>query len=142
MKQINELKIGDKFKKTTVVTEEMINGFAKYTGDKNPVHIDEQFASNTIFKKRIAHGFLVGSFISAVLGNDFPGNGTIYLSQSLMFRAPVFINDKVTVKVEVLDFPKPERVLLKTTCVNQDGKVVIDGEAFIIPPKGVVLNNG
>lgn len=140
MKKINELKIGDKFSKSTLVTEEMINGFAKYTRDNNPVHLDEQFASKTIFKKRIAHGFLVGSFISAVLGNDFPGNGTIYLSQSMKFRAPVFINDEVTVEMEVVDFPKPERVLLKTNCLNQNGEVVIEGEAFIIPPKEVTLS--
>lgn len=133
------LKIGDKYSKSTLVTEKMINGFAEYTGDNNPVHLDEEFASKTMFKKRIAHGFLIGSFISAVLGNDFPGNGTIYLSQTLKFRAPVYINDEVTVEMEVLDFPKPGRVLFKTTCINQTGKIVIDGEAFIIPPQDVKL---
>lgn len=139
MNKLIELKIGDKYSKSTIITEEMINGFAKYTGDNNPVHLDEKFASKTMFKKRIAHGFLIGSFISAVLGNDFPGNGTIYLSQSMKFRAPVYINDEITVEMEVIDFPKPGRVSLKTTCLNQDGKVVIDGEAYIIPPQEVTL---
>jgi len=134
MKKIKEIKIGTKFSKSTQVTEEMINGFAKYTGDNNPVHLDEEFASKTMFKKRIAHGFLVGSFISAILGNDFPGNGTIYLSQSMKFRAPVFINDKITVEVEVIDCPKENRATLKTTCVNQENVVVLEGEAFVIPP--------
>ena len=140
MTQIIELKIGDSFSINTLVTEDMINGFAKYTKDNNPIHLDEQFASKTMFKKRIAHGFLVGSFISAVLGNDFPGKGTIYLSQSLKFRAPVFINDIISVNVEVVDFPKPDRVLLKTTCLNQNEKIVIEGEAFVIPPPHITLN--
>ena len=141
MKKIMELRIGDKFNQSTLVTEEMINGFAKYTGDNNPLHLDEKFASKTIFKKRIAHGFLVGSFISAVLGNNFPGKGTIYLSQSIKFRAPVFINDEITVNAEVLDFPKKQRILLKTTCQNQNGEIVIEGEAFIIPPHYVKIIN-
>lgn len=134
MKNIKQIKIGTKFLKSTLVTEEMINGFAKYTGDNNPVHLNEKFASKTMFKKRIAHGFLVGSFISAILGNDFPGNGTIYLSQSMKFRAPVFINDEITVEVEVIDIPKENRLTLRTTCVNQENVVVLEGEAFVIPP--------
>ncbi len=139
MNKTMELRIGDKYSQSTLVTEEMINGFAKYTGDKNPLHLDEVFASKTIFKKRIAHGFLVGSFISAVLGNDFPGKGTIYLSQSIKFKAPVFINDEITVNVEVLDFPKKQRILLKTTCQNQNREIVIEGEAFVIPPQYVKI---
>ena len=85
-----EYKIGDLYSKKFQISEDMINGFAKYTGDKNPVHLNEEFASKTIFKTRIAHGFLVGSLISSVLGNDFPGNGTIYLSQSMKFMKPVY----------------------------------------------------
>ena len=134
MKELEKLKVGDKFSKRTLVTEEMINGFAKYSGDNNPVHLDEEFASKTLFKKRIAHGFLVGSFISAVLGNDFPGQGTIYLSQTMKFMAPVFINDTIKIDVEVVDFPKTNKVSLKTTCTNQDNIVVIEGEALVIPP--------
>lgn len=135
---MSKLMIGNVFSKKTVITDEAIKGFAKYTGDKNPVHLDEDFASKTLFKKRIAHGFLVGSFISAVLGNDFPGNGTIYLSQSMKFRAPVFIGDEISVEVEVLSFPKSGRAMLKTNCLNQHGKIVIEGEALIIPPQETV----
>ena len=135
MIKINRYRIGSKFSKSTIVTEKMIDGFAKYTGDVNPIHLDEQFASKTMFKKRIAHGFLVGSFISAVLGNDFPGNGTIYLSQSLKFRAPVFINDKITVDVEIIDFPKENWATLNTVCTNQENVVVLEGEALVILPK-------
>ena len=83
MKKIKSIKIGDKFSKSKLVTEKMINEFAKQTGDNNPLHLDEEFAAKTQFTKRIAHGFLIGSFISAVLGNDFPGEGTIYLSQTM-----------------------------------------------------------
>ncbi len=134
-----EFKIGDKYIKTKLVTEEMINGFAKYTGDENPAHLDAEYAAKTKFKKRIAHGFLIGSFISAVLGNDFPGEGTIYLSQSMRFLAPVFINDKITVSIEIIDFPKDKRIQLKTICSNQDDVIVIEGEATVLPPLGSVL---
>jgi 3-hydroxybutyryl-CoA dehydratase len=132
---IQTLKIGDSFSRKTMVYEESINGFAKYSGDYNPVHIDEQYASETIFKHRIAHGFLIGSFISAVLGNEFPGNGTIYLSQTMKFRAPVYIGDEISIEVEIIDFPKENRVLLSTICKNQNDIIVIEGEALIIPPE-------
>jgi acyl dehydratase len=133
------IRTGDRYSRTFPVTGEIIEGFAKYSNDHNPVHLDEAYAAGTVFGKRIAHGFLVGSFISAVLGNDFPGNGTIYLSQSLKFRAPVFIGDAITVEVEVTDIPKENRLTLRTTCTNQDGRIVVEGEAFIIPPAGADL---
>lgn len=139
MKKSKELKIGDKFSKSILVTDEMINGFAKYTGDNNPVQVNDQFASETIFRKRIAHGFLVGSLISAVLGNDLPDKVTINLSQTLKFKAPVFIDDEIIANVEVLDFTKEKRIRLKKTCTNKDGIVVLDGEPIIIPPQGVFL---
>jgi len=137
----NNLKFnkGDCFIKTVQVTNEMILGFADNSGDKNPVHLDESYASNTIFKKRIAHGFLVGSLISAILGNDFPGEGTIYLSQLMKFKAPVFIDDKIDVQVVILSFPKGKQILLETKCINQNGVVVIDGEAIVLPPMGSIL---
>lgn len=133
------IRTGDKFSKSFTMTEQKIIGFAKHSEDQNPIHLNEEYAKNSIFKKRIAHGFLVGSFISAVLGNDFPGNGTIYLSQTMKFKAPVFINDVITVELEVIDIPKENRVLLKTNCLNQDNQVVIEGEALIIPPIGTIL---
>jgi 3-hydroxybutyryl-CoA dehydratase len=133
------IRTGDRFSRTFPVSAETIEGFAKYSSDRNPVHLDEKYAASTIFGKRIAHGFLVGSFISAVLGNDFPGNGTIYLSQTLKFRAPVFIGDQITVEVEVTDIPKDNRLMMQTTCMNQEGRVVVDGEALIIPPAGFNL---
>lgn len=130
---------GDSFSKTVQITNEMIVCFAENSGDKNPVHLDDNYARSTIFKKRIAHGFLVGSLISAILGNDFPGKGTIYLSQMMKFKAPVFVDDKINVKVVIISFPKDKQILLNTKCINQNGEVVIDGEAIVLPPMGSIL---
>lgn len=132
--------IGENYIKEFTVSNEMVEGFANYTGDKNPIHLDESYASNTIFKKRIAHGFLVGSFISAILGNDFPGKGTIYLSQTLVFRAPVYISETISVKVEITGFPHDKQIQLKTVCSNEQNKVVLEGEAVVLPPLGSILN--
>ncbi|MBI4649235.1 MAG: MaoC family dehydratase [Bacteroidia bacterium] len=138
MKKTIEIKLGDCESFTKKITSQDIFDFAEVSGDKNPIHLDEEYAKNSKFKARIAHGFHVGSFISAAIGQKLPGNGTIYLSQSLKFLAPVFINDEITAKVEVLDFPKPNRITLKTTCINQDGKIVIEGEALVIPPEDMI----
>ena len=134
-----KISIGDQYSKSFTVTEKMIFGFAQYTGDKNPVHIDEKFAQTTIFEKRIAHGFLVGSFVSSVLGNNFPGRGTIYLSQTMKFLKPVFIGDIVSVNIEVTDITDKNWLELNTECKNQDDDSVITGEAVVIPPSNCVL---
>ena len=134
-----EIRIKDKFSRDFEVSREMIEGFAEVTGDKNPIHLDENYAKNSIFKSRIAHGFLVGSFISSVLGNDYPGNGTIYLSQSMKFLKPVFIGDSIKVEVEVTEITEKNWLILKTDCINQHEKTVITGEATVIPPDSVKL---
>ena len=134
-----KIKINDQYSKFFIISEKMINDFAEITGDKNPIHIDEEFAKNTIFKKRISQGLLVGSFISSVLGNDFPGIGTIYLAQNLKFLNPVFIDDKIKVRVEVIEITKNNWLKLKTECTNQLDKVVISGEATVIPPTNCEL---
>jgi 3-hydroxybutyryl-CoA dehydratase len=126
-------KIGDNYSKSFKVTEKMINEFALITGDINPVHLDENFAQRTIFKKRISHGFLIGSFISAVLGNYFPGNGTIYLSQTMKFLKPVFINDLIKVYLEVIEITDRDWLVIKTECFNETDKLVLTGEAKVIP---------
>lgn len=141
MKNQKCLKIGDSAIFRKKILDKDILTFADVSGDHNPIHINEPYAEKSNFKKRIAHGFHIGSLISATIGQHLPGNGTIYLSQSLFFKAPVFINDEITAKVEVLDFPKPNRILLKTTCFNQDGKIVIEGEALVIPPPEVIISN-
>jgi len=129
-------KIGDSAKLSKTVQDEDIRAFAEVTGDKNPLHLNDEFASKTLFKRRIAHGFLTAGLISAVIGSRLPGNGTIYLSQTLNFLAPVYIGDEITAKVEVSEVLKEgKRLRLKTQVINQNGTVVVDGEALVIPPR-------
>ena len=129
-----DLSVGQTASFGKTVTEADILMFAAVSGDTNPVHINAEAAAASMFKERIAHGMLSAGFISAVLGTRLPGPGTIYLSQTLKFRAPVTIGQTVTATVEVtaLDAAK-KRATLKTTCAVA-GKVVIEGEALVIPP--------
>jgi 3-hydroxybutyryl-CoA dehydratase len=136
---MEKLRIGDKASFTRKITSEDIFAYATLSGDDNPVHIDEAYAAGSVFGERIAHGYHVGSFISAAIGKYVPGKGSIYLSQTMKFLAPVKVGDEVTATVEVTDFPKDNRVLLKTVCTNQDGTEVITGEALVIPPEGTIL---
>lgn len=136
---MKQLRIGDKAEFTKSITEEDVILFAKISGDDNPVHLDEEYAKQTFFKQRIAHGFLVGSLISAAIAKKLPGNGTIYLSQNLKFVAPVFLNDTITAQLEVIEFPKGTQVVLSTICKNQDQKIVIEGTALVMAPKSIEL---
>ncbi|MEG6508712.1 MaoC family dehydratase [Methyloligella sp. 2.7D] len=115
-----------------VITAEDVDRFAVLSGDVNPVHVDEGFAATTMFKKRIAHGFLTGALISTVLGTKLPGPGCIYLSQDMKFRAPVYLGDEVTatVKIASLDAAK-SRVVLDCAC-TVNGKPVITGQAVVM----------
>jgi 3-hydroxybutyryl-CoA dehydratase len=119
------------------VTEADIAAFAGVSGDTNPVHLNEEYAKNTMFKGRIAHGMLSAAFISTVFGMKMPGPGCIYVSQLLKFKAPVKIGNTVTAKVEVTaTVPEKKFVTFKTTCTVA-GKVVVDGEAtLMVPSKG------
>jgi len=135
-KTIEELRIGETQRFAKTISESDVYGYAGITGDLNPAHIDEQYAGNTFFKTRIAHGMLTAGFISAIIGTKLPGPGTIYISQTLNFRAPVRIGDTITAFVEVSEIvTEKNRVRLKTTCVNQDDTLVLDGEAVVSPPK-------
>ena len=129
-----DLQVGQQASTGKTITEADILLFAAVSTDTNPVHINAEVAAGSIFGQRIAHGMLSASLISAVLGTRLPGPGTIYLSQSLRFRAPVKIGDTVTATAEVtaLD-PARKRATLKTTCTVA-GNLVIDGEALVIPP--------
>ena len=134
-KSIDELKVGDSAEISKTITETYINNFANVTGDFNPVHLDQAYAEKTVFKGRIAHGLLSVGLLSNVLGNILPGHGTIYLSQEVKFLAPVRIGDTITARVEVLELlPEKNRVKFRTICTNQDGKVVVDGIAWGMPP--------
>ncbi len=135
-KSIEQIKIGDAAEFAKTVTETDIYLYAGITGDFNPAHVNEAYAKNTFFKSRIAHGMLTAGFISAILANQLPGPGTIYLKQSLSFLAPVRIGDTITGRVEVVEIISDKnRIRLKTFCSNQDGVVVLDGEAVVSPPK-------
>jgi len=135
-KSIHELKVGDSAQISKTITEEVINDFARVTGDFNPVHLDQAYAEKTFFKGRIAHGLFSVGLLSTVLGNSLPGHGTIYLSQEAKFLAPVRIGDTITAKVEVLELiHEKHRAKFRTTCTNQDGKLVVDGIAWAMPPK-------
>lgn len=133
---IEELKIGDFEEFSKTISESDIYMFAGISGDMNPAHIDEPYAAKTFFKGRIAHGILVGSFISTVIGMKMPGPGTIYLEQHYKFLAPVRIGDTITAKVEVVEIKSEKnKVTLQTRCFNQNGVMVIDGTAVVSPPK-------
>ena len=133
-KTIDQLNIGEKASLTKQITESDVFRFAEVTGDRNPIHIDPEYASRTRFKERIAHGMLTASLISAVIGNHLPGPGNIYVSQSLAFTAPVKVGDVIEAEVEIIEkIPERNRVRLRTVCRNQDGTVVIDGEAVVLP---------
>jgi 3-hydroxybutyryl-CoA dehydratase len=135
-KTIDEIKVGDSAQISKTITEGDIELFARVTGDFNPLHLDHAYAEKTMFKGRIAHGLLSVGLVSAVLGNILPGHGTIYLSQEVKFLALVRIGDTITARVEVIELiPEKNRAQFRTTCVNQEGKLVLDGLAWTMPPK-------
>ena len=132
---VDQLSVGQTASFSKTVTESDIYLFAGVTGDINPAHVNEAYASKTFFKGRIAHGMLSAGFISAVLGMQLPGPGTIYLEQNLRFLFPVRPGDTITATVEVVDLdPTKNTALLRTICTNQDGKQVVDGLAKVKPP--------
>ena len=121
------------FSKT--ITESDVYTFAGVSGDLNPAHINEAYAKTTRFGGRIAHGMLSASLISAVIGMQLPGPGTIYMGQTLKFVAPVHIGDTVTATVKVADLDEARRrATLETTCTNQDGVLLVTGEAKVMLP--------
>jgi len=126
-------KIGDAATRTKTITDEDIRAFAELTGDYNPVHLDDAYAKGTRFGRRIAHGMLAASLVSATLANELPGRGTVYLSQSLRFVAPVFPGDTVTARVTVTRVREDKPVVtLETVCTNQRDEKLIEGEAVVL----------
>lgn len=130
------LQIGDTASLTKTFTDEDVRAFASISGDKNPVHLDDDYAATTQFKKRIAHGMLTAGLISAILGMQLPGEGTIYLGQTINFRAPVYLGDTITATVTVSKMREGKPIVtLETVCKNQDDVVVLDGEAIVLAPQ-------
>jgi len=129
------VKVGDKASLTKTYSASDVTTFAAISGDTNPVHLDEAYAQKTRFGHRIVHGMLTASLISAVLGTQLPGPGSIYLSQTLQFRAPVYLDDTVTAWIEVVSVREDKGIVtLKTMCPNQVDKVVLEGEALLLVP--------
>lgn len=131
---INEIQVGMSASYSQTITDADVKGFAGISGDRNPVHLDDEYAQDSRFKKRIAHGLLSASFFSAIFGTQLPGRGCVYASQNLNFKRPVYIGDTVTaiVTVEAVDVQK-KRVIFDTKCLVS-GKVVISGTAEIFIP--------
>ena len=132
MPSYEEIMVGDTASFTKTISESDIYQFAGITGDFNPVHVNAEYAKNSMFNERIAHGILTVGFISAVLGTKLPGQDTIYLSQNASFKGPVKIGDTVTAHVEVIEKKDSKNIIiLKTTVTNQLDQVVVDGEAVV-----------
>ena len=132
--KFEDLELGMSHETVHVITDQDIQKFAEVSGDFNPLHMDEAYAKTTSFGQRIAHGALTASFISAILGNNLPGPGSIFVGLSMRFRRPVYIGSKVIVRAEVSEMQeRGNRVTLKVTC-NVDGKAAISGEAQVMVP--------
>ncbi|SDH36938.1 MaoC family dehydratase [Pseudomonas panipatensis] len=130
-----ELEVGQKASFEREVGERDIQLFAEVSGDRNPVHLDADYAATTLFKERIAHGMLSGALISAAIATTLPGPGTIYLGQNLRFTRPVKLGDRLTVALEVLEKLPKNRVRIGTRVLNQNGEAVVEGEAEVLAPK-------
>jgi 3-hydroxybutyryl-CoA dehydratase len=133
----DELEIGMSEQMSHVIASADVIEFAELTGDRNPIHLSDDYAAGTQFQRRIAHGLYTAGLISTVLGTRLPGPGVIYVSQTLNFRGPVFIGDRVDVKVEVAELvPERRRARLACTC-SVRGETVLDGEAWVKVPARV-----
>lgn len=131
-RSFESLKIGETASATADLTHAKLLYFARSSDDWNPIHFNEAFAAKTRFKRPIAHGLLVGSFVSALLSNELPGRGTVYESQNFSFKAPVYIGDKITTTVKITKLEaERQRVTLWTEARNQDGVIVSEGEAVV-----------
>jgi acyl dehydratase len=129
------LEVGQKATFSKLVAELDIMMFASMSGDRNPVHLDAEYAARTAFKERIAHGMFSGALISAAVACELPGPGTIYLSQQMEFKLPVKLGDELTVQLEILEKLPKFRVRIGTRVVNQRDEIVVDGEALIVAPR-------
>ena len=129
----DEIEIGLTKQFQITITESMIDDFAKISGDYNPLHMDKEYAGNTGFKKRVCHGMLLSSFFSRLVGMYLPGKNALYLSQSLKFPAPCFIDDKVIITGKVVSKSESTHIItLKTTILNESGKCLVEGDAKVL----------
>jgi 3-hydroxybutyryl-CoA dehydratase len=129
-------KEGDQFKWERFISGEDVKRFAEVVGDLNPIHLEAEFAEKSFFKKRIVHGAFLAGLISKVLGMDFPGQGTVYISQNSVFKRPVYVDTTVAVEVKVTQvIPEKRRLVLDTNILNENGEVCLTGSATIWLPE-------
>lgn len=127
-----DLQIGDQFSATKQITDAVVRAFAELSGDYNPIHLDEEFAAKTQFKRRIAHGMISGALISGVLGYEFKERKIAYLAQTMQFVAPVFIDDTITATATVKHIREDKPIVtIETVCINQSGETVVTGEGVV-----------
>jgi acyl dehydratase len=135
MSRKEEFKKGEEYQYTFSFTQDQVEEFSKITGDTNPIHLDEEFAKNTIFKKRIMHGALSTSVFSNILGTKFPGNGTIYLSQEVKYLIPMYASETYVCSVTVEEIKVEKKILiLDTTIRNDAGDMTVSGKAVVKVP--------
>ena len=129
---LNEIEIGFKKNFQVTITESMLNDFAKLSGDYNPLHMNEEYASSTSFKKRVCSGMFLATFFSRLIGMYLPGKHALHISQSLNFVNPCFLDEKITVEGEVIDKSIATKIItLKTTIINESKKIIINGTACV-----------
>lgn len=133
----DSINVGINYEFKIIITEKLISDFSVISGDFNPLHMDENYATKTKFKKRVCHGMLLASFFSRIVGMYLPGKNALYFSQILNFISPCFINDEITVKGEIIDKNDATKIItVKTSIINQKNELILDGEA-----KVMVINN-
>ena len=129
---LNEIEIGFKKKFEIIITEPMLSDFAKLSGDYNPLHMNEEYATSTSFKKRVCSGMFLSTFFSRLVGMYLPGKHALHISQSLNFVNPCFLDEKITVEGEVIDKSIATKIItLKTTIINESKKIIINGTACV-----------
>ncbi len=138
---MDRLELGRSATLTRTLAKEDIEAFARLSGDTNPLHVDAAYAEATLFKGTIAHGMLSASLISALLGTELPGPGTVYVSQSLKFKRPVRGGDEVEVKATVTALDPAKGLATLSTVCKVRGKVVVEGEAVVQPPAGLIAKD-
>jgi len=136
LKTIHNLSVGEKAEFSKMISQQDVTQFAELTGDKNPLHLDEEYAKGTMFQKPVVHGAMITGLISAVLGMKLPGPGALYASQELRYLKPVFIGDSVTAFAEVKEIiTEKNRVIFRTGCTNQNRELVAEGISILLPSK-------
>ncbi len=129
----DDLFVGQKISFSKKIDESLLNDFAKISGDFNPLHMDDKYAKNTKFGKRVCHGMLLASFFSQLVGMKLPGKNSLYFSQTLNFRNPCFVDDEISVEGEIIEKKSSIKLIsIKTVISNQEGKCLIDGVAKVI----------